>query len=371
MFVWMWNRITLRTRSEAGIGMILVIGIVVFAAGITATAGVIAMNGLAQSRHRISYEQSLAAAESGIDFALGQLQYAFDTAFADYPIPAAGLAPTTGCAAATVQLPTAANDPATWDERSWSSGRLDALEAGPTVGGRPGCLMNTPTGDVLILKPTNAVGGPGLKYGRVYARGWSPRWGDPNAVERTVKVEYVFMPFQPKHAVLTGSNLELQGSYLVDEASGVQANTAGVHTNGNLSVVGSGGDVSGPVTYNGSGPTMTFSGGEVKQVPTPVRIPTVSARQLYAQASSRGVVTQGRWRDLCIDGTGVARLWSSLGPCHGARSTRRGRADGSSADPVPRRTCGRPTVTWLTGPTSSGRPMPRTAPGTLTSTRSP
>ena len=64
-------------------------------------------------------------------------------------------------------------------------------------------------------------GAPGLKYGRVYARGWSPRWGDPKAVERTVKVEYVFMPYQPKHAVLTGSNLELQGSYLVDEATDV------------------------------------------------------------------------------------------------------------------------------------------------------
>jgi hypothetical protein len=179
--------------------------------------------------------------------------------------------------------------------------------------------MSTPTGDVLILKPTNANGGPGLKYGRVYARGWSPRWGDPNAVERTVKVEYVFMPFQPQHAVLTGSSLELQGSYLVDEANGVEPATAGVHTNGNLTVVGSGGDVSGPVTYNGSGPTMTYSGGEVKQIPTPVRIPTVSARQLYSQASTRGVVTQGRWRDLCPDG--VAHLWSQDGPCTGPEDT--------------------------------------------------
>ena len=83
MFVWMWNRITLRTRPEAGMGMILVIGIVVFVAGITATAGVIAMNGLAQSRHRISYEQSLAAAESGIDFALGPTIFADGFEFGD------------------------------------------------------------------------------------------------------------------------------------------------------------------------------------------------------------------------------------------------------------------------------------------------
>ena len=113
MLTHLWNRLTLRTRSETGIGMILVIGIVVFVAGITATSGVIAMNGLAQSRHRISYERALASAESGIDFALGQLQYAFDTAFADYPIPTAGSAPTAGCSAATVMLPDAAIDPST------------------------------------------------------------------------------------------------------------------------------------------------------------------------------------------------------------------------------------------------------------------
>lgn len=309
-----WDRITLRTRSDSGIGMILVIGIVVFVAGITATAGVIAMNGLGQSRHRINFERSLAAAESGIDYALGELQWAFDTSFADFPVPMKDQAPTTACTADSVQLPTAANTPATWDERAWAESALNALEAAPLAGTRPACLMETPSGDVLVLKPRNATGGAGLKYGRVYARGWSPRWGDPNAIERTVKVEYVFMPFQPKHAVLTGSNLELKGSYLVDEANGVAANTAGVHTNGDLDFDGSGGDVSGPVTYIGNGDTVTFGNGtQPKQIKTPVRIPRVSALQFYRQAPSRGSVAPNSWADLCPNGE--ARAWSANGPC--------------------------------------------------------
>jgi hypothetical protein len=311
------NRITVQARSDSGIGMILVIGIVIFGAGLTATAGVIAMNGLSQSRHRISFEQALASAESGVDFALGKLQYAFDTDFVDYPIPLADTAPTAACTAADIQLPAAANDPQTWDEQAWAEQQLDTLEAGPLgANGRPTCLMATPTGDVLILKPRNAAGGPGLKYGRVYARGWAPGWGDPRAIERTVKVEYVFMPFQPKHAVLTGSNLSLQGSFLVDEANGVDPNTAGVHTNGNLEIEGSGGDVSGPVTYIGTvDGSTTFSGGDAAQVKVPVRIPVVSARQLYKQAPSRGEVDSSSWWDLCPDGT--ARVYSSAGPCTG------------------------------------------------------
>jgi hypothetical protein len=316
MLVHLWRHLRRTAPSDNGIGMVLVLGIVVFVAGVTATAGVVAINGLGQSRHRISFEQALASAESGVDFSLGKLQYAFDTAFADYPIPQAGTAPTNNCSASEVELPTQANDPASWDEEAWAEARLDALESAPMAGGRPACLMSTPTGDVLILKPRNAAGGPGLKYGRVYARGWAPGWGHPKAVERTIKAEYVFMPFQPKHAVLTGSDLSLQGSFLVDEANGVDPDTAGVHTNGNLDVDGSGGDVSGPVTFIGNVEgTTSFSSGEAAQVLTPVRIPIVSALQMYLQAPSRGSVDPSRWRDLCPDG--VARVYADTGPCTG------------------------------------------------------
>ena len=42
---------------------------------------------LGQSRQRVHFEQSLAGAEVGINYALSHLQDAFDGAYSDYPIP--------------------------------------------------------------------------------------------------------------------------------------------------------------------------------------------------------------------------------------------------------------------------------------------
>ena len=53
-----------RLDDESGLGMILVIGIMVFVAGLTVTASVISQNALGQSRQRINFERSLASAES-------------------------------------------------------------------------------------------------------------------------------------------------------------------------------------------------------------------------------------------------------------------------------------------------------------------
>ena len=89
-----------------------------FVAGLTVTAAVIATNGLGQSRHRVHYEQSLAAAESGIDYALSQVQAAFEESNADFPSPNAG-APTSGC---TVEAPLTLDAPYT-DGGDGESGR--------------------------------------------------------------------------------------------------------------------------------------------------------------------------------------------------------------------------------------------------------
>ena len=224
-------------RTTAGIGMILVIGIIVFVAASPSRLATIAMNGLGQSRQRINFERSLAAAESGIDYALGHLQYAFDTAFADYPIPSRELAPDLGLhggdrAAAHAATPRHVEREAVGQG---AARRARGGAAGPS--GRPACLIATPIGRGARAQAHERAPGPGLKYGRVYARGWSPAWGDPRAVERTVKVEYVFMPYRPKHAILTGSEpRRCRARTCVDEAHGVDPATASVHTNGNLTV---------------------------------------------------------------------------------------------------------------------------------------
>lgn len=281
--------------------MILVIGIVVFVAGLTATAAVIATNGLGQSRKRIHFEQSLAAAEAGIDYALSHLQYAFDESHADYPIPDTGV-PVAACTASTVTLPDLEGD----EEQAWAEAELDTLAAE-----HPECIMSTPSGEVLILKPANPVGGAGIQYGRVFARGWSPERGVPGATARTIKVEYVFMPYKPQHAILTGTNLLLQSTSTdVTGAYGVDPTLAAVHTNGSLSTTGNP-TVTGQVSVSlasGSGNSSNFTAnpGGVPITTAPVRIPRVSARAFYRQAPSQDGAAMARWTDLCPDGSAHA-----------------------------------------------------------------
>lgn len=298
-----------RLTDDSGLGLILVIGITVFVAGLTVTASVIAQNSLGQSRERIKFEQSLAAAESGVDFALGHLQYAFDTSHADYPIPATAGAPTAACTVASVELP----DLSVTDEQTWATNQMRTL-----ANTNPECLLPVDDGDVLVLKPTNPAGGAGIQYGRVYAMGWSPGYGEANAVARTIKAEYVFMPYKPTYAILTGSSLDLQSSSTdVMGAHGVDPEAAAVHTNGDLVTTGNP-TVTGPVTYTGSvsGSTSNFLGGTAEPADE-VRIPRVSALAFYAQASSLHPAALATWTDLCPDGT--AREYSAAGPCTGTQ----------------------------------------------------
>ena len=274
----MLTAIRARLGDDTGIGMILVLGITVFVAGLTVTAATIAQNGLGQSRQRINFERSMAAAESGIDYALGHLQYAFDEAGADYPIPAKDFAPSSACPVAEIELPDLKNV----NEKQWAKAQLKVL-----VEQHPECLIDTPDGQVMVLKPKNRAGGAGIQYGRVYAMGWSPAYGDPRASARTVKAEYVFMPYRPKHAILTGQSLTLQSTSTdVMGAHGVNPKDASVHTNGDLTVIGQP-TVTGPVSYSGSA-TGNFTNfkDDTATKKKDFRIPKVSAVGFYRKAPS-------------------------------------------------------------------------------------
>ncbi len=296
----------IRFKDETGIGMILVIGITVFVAGLTATAGIIAINGLGESRHRIQYEQSMADTEVGINYALSQLQSAFDRSYKDYPIPTPkngttpGI-PTANCTAPQVTAP----DFALQDEEAWAKAQLDSL-----VKNHAECFVDTPTGQVMMLKPKNPVDGATVKFGRVYARSFSPRYGTPSAVSRTVKVEYVLVPYQPKYAILTGDGLAMSGQMTVAVVPGKAANSAAIHTNGVLSGTANSIDVQGPLTYT-EGASGKASGWST-QSPR-VSISYVSAKNFYPQAFTATNTGVGQWTDLCPDG--MARPYSTHGPC--------------------------------------------------------
>lgn len=309
-----WAGLFRRMRQDdRGIGMILVIGVTAFITVMVATSAIIAVNGLGASRQRTAFEQSLAAAESGTDFALARLQRAWDLSASDYPIPnnvdVAGES-SPYCNASPVMLQTFANAS---DERTWVRAQLASLAAN-----HPECIKTTSSGQYLIFKPqTPLVNGLYPRSGNIYSIGWSPSKANPMST-RMIKTEYVFMPYRPSNAVLTGSNLDISSSTTVTVASGSDPTLAAVHANGTITGVGNP-SVSGEVSASGG---STFSsnnftgntGGKVTTTPTQ-SIPYVSAESFYYHAPDNdpASVAAGNWFDLCPDGS--VRPYSTGGPC--------------------------------------------------------
>ncbi len=290
------------------------IGVTAFVTVLIVTASVVAVHGLKQSQNRAKFEQSLASAENGVDSTLARLQKAFDDYNADYPIPSLGTLaePTPACSAPEVAQPAPFATQAAED--TWARTQLAALPSS--------CWQTGASGDYLVLKPaTPLVNGAYPKYGKVYALGMSPSHTDAGAVTRMVKAEYVFMPFRPTHAVLTGGDLNISSSTTVTAAYGVDPALAAVHTNGSVTSVLGNPTVSGPVTSTGNSPGVSSNkfasngaSGAVMSKP-PQSIPKVNARTMYFLASGVPGGTTN-WYDLCADGT--ARPWSASGPCTGA-----------------------------------------------------
>ena len=294
-------------RNDQGVGMILVIGISLAVSLMIATAAVMTVNTLGQSKQRTQYEQSLAAAEYGIDSALAHLQAAYDASASDYPIPAPG---NEVCDADVVDLPDFAGDEAA--EEAWARSQIETLANNDTS-----CVHSGTDGDYTVLKPEIAVTPNYQGYGTVYAMGWSPSRGAGGATERLVKNEYVFLPWEPGFAILAADDLVIDSSTYVSTVSGSDPSLAAVHSNGTVSTNGN------PTVYGEVSSTESSTSGSTRFYANPdgnvtsqpeVSIPTVSARQYYFQADS----TRSDWYDLCHNGgSGEVREYGSSGPCTG------------------------------------------------------
>ncbi len=295
-------------------GMILVIGVMGIVSLMIVTTSITALSSLRSAQSRVANEQALAAAENGIDFALARLQKAFDDYNADYPIPNAPTAsePTPPCEGTSVAQPSTFSNAAA--EKAWIQTQLTTLLAA-----HPECIQQGGQGEFLILKPvTPLVNGLYPKYGRVYSVGWSPSRGANGAATRVLKAEYIFMPFRPTHAVLTGGDLAISSSTTVRAAFGVDPALASVHTNGSITNVLGNPTVTGPVTSTGgstqSSNNFQSNPGGAVGTKANQRIPRVSARSLYFHAGSVSPpVTGASWFDLCP--TGEVKPYSTSGPC--------------------------------------------------------
>lgn len=306
-----------RASGDQGMGLILVIGVSVLIFALAGAAAALAVNGISQSRERNGYEESLSLAETGVDRVLSEVQNAYATYSADYPVPGpASIAePTPWCPGTAISFPTSGNGSggvfaatatksAEQLEREWARAKLDALIGGP-------CLQHDAHGEYVVLKPTAVAGN--AKYGRVYALAAVPSFADPDARIRMIKAEYIFMPYRPGFAVLSNEPLDVGGSSLVKGAYGVAASLAAVHSNGNITGTGNP-TAAGPVTStNPSAWTSNnFPGGTIGAKPAQA-IPTISARAFYGQAAMNDPAAIADWYDLCTDGS--VRPYSTGGPC--------------------------------------------------------
>lgn len=319
-----WTR-----RADArdeGMGMILVIGIMGLITALIAVAGTVAVSAIRSSHNRVTYEQALATAENGVDYALARLQKAFDEYNRDWPTPSNEVYATTAMQTALAPTCTApeVNQTATTD----AAQRTEAITVLKSLAAS-GCLVDGGVGEFTIWKPrTPLVGGLYPKFGKVYAMGFVPSYdpGNPLMKTRVVKAEYLFMPYRPTNAVLTSGALTFDSSTMVTTAYGIDPSEASIHTNATLSVDGNP-TVTGAVTSTGTSTaqsnnfTSSQNPGGVVGTQSKQRIPPISARGLYARtyldhAEYRlwaGSVYQGPWYDLCPDGS--ARPMDAAGPC--------------------------------------------------------
>jgi hypothetical protein len=318
--------ISQRWRDDEGVGIVVVLGISTFIMILIVAAASIARNALAMAQQRSNYEQSLAAAEAGIDETLGRLQRAYDDYSSDYPVPSLASAqfPSPACAANPVTAPTSFDTAEA--ERTWAVNALTSLAES-----HPECLQSVSVpgqggsqetiGQYIVLKPsTPLVNGRYPGFGRVYSLGWAPARNARGVSSRMVKAEYVFLPYAPQAAILTSGDLEVESSTTVTTAAGYDTSIAGVHSNGVITTQGNP-TVTGKVTSTGTSTASSnrfYSnpGGAVASAPT-ASVPRVNARSFYFNAPSTDfAAVNSRWYDLCPDAT--VRSWSSDGPCTGA-----------------------------------------------------
>jgi hypothetical protein len=285
----MTRRRTLRAlvEQDEGIGLVLVIGISAMMAILLAVITATAIRSLGSSSAHVNFEQSLAAAEAGIDEELSNIQTARNQ------VPSVNYETPTGC---SVTAPSSSTFASEDTEKAWARASLLSLS--------DSCVASNGQGEYVAFKV------PGRQV--VYSLGWSPSRDHPDAKERLLKVEYIFAPYRPGQALLTDGDSDFSGSVAVNAIAGQPAD---VHTNSNITGVNNSLNVSGSLsasgTYNACSNNIV---GGCKSGQPPERIPVANPRAVYSDYA----MTTAQWYDLCNDGT-VRSPSSTKVPCTGTQ----------------------------------------------------
>ncbi len=300
----MQSRLHRTAQGDDGLGLVLVLGMAGILTGLMIVSTTAALRSLQSSRQHVNFESALSVADGGIDVTLSRAQRRYVLSGADsYTVPAPA-DPGEACVGAAVAWPFA-SQPTPDEERAWAREKLETLAS------TPGCLRTGTGGQYVMLKPT----------GRqvVYSLGWSPQRGAAEVKRRLIKAEYLFTPYSPSFAILTGGDLSLDSSTTVTSAPPNSPALAAVHTNGVLTVSSGNPQVFGPVTQSAAGPSASSNkffanaggnvSGQAKQ-----NVPFQGAVAIWG--SQHLTNPPGGWYDLCPDGT--VRTANGASPCVGS-----------------------------------------------------
>ena len=292
--------------GDEGMGLLLVILTTGVIATLVLVSGAIAMRAQTSARQHTQFDGALVTAEQGIDMALARVQGAYvldGSAYLSPHMTATAFDPSPDCVGSSVSFPASAGA-SNLAERTWARAQLMAVAATAS------CLHTGPQGQFAVLDPSGRQ--------TVYAMGFAPSFvayiaGRGRA--RLIKSEYIFGPYKPTNAVLTGGNLEIDSSTTVTTSGSADPTLAAVHSNGTITVGGGNPTVTGPVSQSGSGglPSSNNFLGTTATLSATQSMPSISAASVYGRNIAAYL---GGWFDLCADGT--VHAGATSGPCTGA-----------------------------------------------------
>lgn len=276
---------TLRANRDAeGFGLVLLLGVttvLMILVGVSITVG---MSSVASARRHLHFEAALAAAESGLDATIGEIQVANETGAGVYTSPSSCRANWTW---------TMGTIPSQAVEKAWLAA---AVEGMPVECRHPGG-----EGESIAFR---AMDQNGVPVNVIYAVGWARAKDQFGAVRRILKADYVLTPYHPENAILTESALIISGSVEVSVAPGSPATSSDIHTNGSITITNDSLQADGGVSATGTNtnagdcPNAKITGTCEASAPRQT-VPRVDARRVY---NALAATVPGSWYDLCPDG---------------------------------------------------------------------
>ena len=275
--MWTTRLARLRQDPDSGLALVVVLLVVGLMTLLVVAITTLTIGSLKSSTDHDKFEGAVAAAETGVDRQLAELQ----------KNQSYSLGPAMGSTVMTTDA-----------ERTWALGAINTLVAGGAA------YQSTGTGAYFAIKPSDR--------NVIYSIGCDPNCTLTSAKKRFLKVEYLFAPYKPGNAILTAGNLKFSSSVTVDVSLLAAGGSANVHTNGSANGTGCSQTVNGTVTSSGTYSVCGSVGSSGSGGGQPLEsVPEVKARFLYDTFASQ--YSTG-WYDLCPNGQVKS---ASTSPCTG------------------------------------------------------